>query len=227
MLAIPEVIVPPYPGINAALGLLTTDLRYDVVKTEFMDRQAVDLDRLNRDFRELEARLQAMLQADGVAAEQAVLQRSVDLRYVGQGYELRVPFAAGDPDEAAVTDLWRRFEAAHVDEYGHRFESRPVEIVNIRVTATGPGPKIRSPQARFGTSVDAARVRTRASVFRCEGRLESFETDFYRRDLLPCDRQIDGPAVIVQQDATTVVPPGATLRADSSGNLIIGVEPNS
>ena len=227
MLAIPEVIVPPYPGINAALGLLTTDLRYDVVKTEFMDRQAVDLDRLNRDFRELEARLQAMLQADGVAAEQAVLQRSVDLRYVGQGYELRVPFAAGDPDEAAVTDLWRRFEAAHVDEYGHRFEARSVEIVNIRATATGPGPKVRSPDVRFGTSVDAARVRTRRSVFRCGGRLESFETGFYRRDLLPCGQQIDGPAVILQNDSTTVVPPGATLRADLSGNLIIQVEPQS
>ena len=227
MLAIPEVIVPPWPGINAALGLLTTDLRYDAVKTEFMGRQEVDLDRLHRDFRKLEAQLQAMLQADGVAAEQAVLQRSVDLRYVGQGYELRVPFAAGNPDEAAVTDLWRRFEQAHVDEYGHRFETRPVEIVNIRVTATGPGPGIRSPRARFGTSVDAARVRTRASVFRCEGRLESFETDFYRRDLLPCGQQIDGPAVILQQDATTVVPPGATLRVDSSGNLIIRVEPQS
>ena len=227
MLAIPEVIVPPWPGINAALGLLTTDLRYDAVKTEFMGRQEVDLERLHRDFRALEARLQAMLQADGVAAEQAVLQRSVDLRYVGQGYELRVPFAAGNPDEAAVTDLWRRFEQAHVDEYGHSFEERPVEIVNIRVTATGPGPRIRSPRARFGASADAARVRTRASAFRCEGRLESFETDFYRRDLLPCEQPIDGPAVILQQDATTVVPPGATLRVDPSGNLIIGVVPQS
>ena len=227
MLAIPEVIIPPYPGINAALGLLTTELRYDAVKTEFMGRQAVDLERLSRDFRELEARLQAMLQADGVAAEQAVLQRSVDLRYAGQGYELRVPFATGDPDDAAVSDLWRRFEAAHVDEYGHRFEARPVEIVNIRVTATGPGPKVRSPEIRFGTSVDAARVRTRTSVFRCGGRLESFETGFYRRDLLPCEQQIDGPAVILQKDATTVVPPGATLRADRSGNLMIRVQPQS
>ena len=227
MLAIPEVIVPPYPGITAALGLLTTDLRYDAVKTAFMGQQAVDLGRLNRDFQELEAQLRAMLQADGVAPEQAVLQRSVDLRYVGQGYELRVPFANGDVDEAAITDLWRKFEAAHVDEYGQMFEARPVEIVNIRVTAIGPGPKIRSPRVRFGKSVDAARVRTRTSVFRCEGRLESFETGFYRRDLLPCEEQIDGPAVILQKDATTVVPPGATVRTDRSGNLIIQVEPQS
>ena len=227
MLAIPEVIVPPYPGINAAFGLLTTDLRYDAVKTAFMGQRAVDIGRLNRDFQELEAQLQAMLQADGVAPEQAVLQRSVDLRYVGQGYELRVPFATGDLDEAAITDLWREFEAAHVDEYGQMFEARPVEIVNIRVAAIGPGPKIRSPRVRFGKSVDAARVRTRTSVFRCEGRLESFETGFYRRDLLPCEQQIDGPAVIVQKDATTVVPPGATVRTDRSGNLIIQVEPQS
>lgn len=227
MLGIPEVIVPLYPGINAALGLLTTDIRHDAVKTAFMVEGETDVDRLNRDFQGLETSLQARLRADGVEDREAVLQRSVDLRYAGQGYELRVAIAAGDLDEHAVAAVRSRFHEAHAQEYGQAFETRPVEIINIRVTAVGPGPKIRTPRVRFGKSVDAARVRTRSSVFRFDGRLESFETPFYRRELLPCEHEIDGPAIVLQNDATTVVPPGATLRTDRSGNLVIRVEPQT
>ena len=227
MLGIPEVIVPPYPGINAALGLLTSDIRHDAVKTEFLDEGATGLGQLNRDIRELEALIRARLQADGIDPKEAVLQRSGDLRYVGQGYELRVGFAAGDLDEAGIAALWKRFHSQHIDEYGHAFDDRPIEIVNIRVTAIGPGPKIQTPEVRFGDSIEAAVAKSRRTTFRVNGRLVSLDTAFYRRSLLPADSEIGGPAVILQSDATTVVPPGATARTHRSGNLIIRLEPQT
>jgi N-methylhydantoinase A len=227
MLGIPEVIVPPYPGINAALGLLTTDIRHDAVKTEFMVEGATNFGQLDRNFRELEALLRERLKADGVGPKDAVLQRSGDLRYAGQGYELRIPFAEGELAEDRIEAVWKRFHSHHLDEYGHAFDDRPIEIVNIRVTAVGPGPKIQTPEVQFGDSIDTALARTRRTTFRFNGRLVSLETAFYRRSLLPADREIDGPAVILQSDATTVVPPGATARTHRSGNLIIRLKPQT
>ncbi|MGH7340388.1 MAG: hydantoinase/oxoprolinase family protein, partial [Candidatus Rokuibacteriota bacterium] len=87
MLGIPEVIVPAYPGITSAVGLLTTDLRYDAIKTQFQVRGEIDLARLNDDFRAMRQSLAEQFRADGISPDRISLQRSGDLRYVGQGYE--------------------------------------------------------------------------------------------------------------------------------------------
>ncbi|MGO4833168.1 hydantoinase/oxoprolinase family protein, partial [Rhizobiaceae sp. 2RAB30] len=89
MLGIPEVIVPPYPGITSAMGLLTTDLKYDAIRTQFQVSGAVDLSRLNADCRAMEGQLAAQFEADRIPAEQVSFERIGDLRYVGQGYELK------------------------------------------------------------------------------------------------------------------------------------------
>jgi N-methylhydantoinase A len=91
-LGIPEVIVPLYPGITSALGLLSTDLKYDAIKTEFMTSGKVDCARLNADFAAMQAQLAAQYRADGIAETDVTFMRAGDLRYVGQGYELHVPF---------------------------------------------------------------------------------------------------------------------------------------
>src|SRR5262249_41103214 len=93
-LGIPEVVIPAYPGITSAVGLLTTDLKYDAVRTEFQAGDAVDLARLNADFAAMQSELARQLAAAGVPLEDAMFHRAGDLRYVGQGYELRVPFPA-------------------------------------------------------------------------------------------------------------------------------------
>src|SRR5271169_5155919 len=94
-LGIPEVIVPAYPGITSAVGLLTTDLKYDAVRTEFQAGNTVDLDRLDTDLAGMQRELTRQLAADGIASDDAVFERAGDLRYVGQGYELRVAFSEG------------------------------------------------------------------------------------------------------------------------------------
>src|SRR5690606_20808970 len=89
-LEIPEIIVPAHPGITSAVGLLTTDLKYDLIRTEVMFSTAPDLEKLNRDFAALEDQAREQLRADHVADEDITLTRLADCRYLGQGYELRV-----------------------------------------------------------------------------------------------------------------------------------------
>jgi N-methylhydantoinase A len=225
VLNIPEVVVPPHPGITSAAGLLTTDIKYDQIKTEFQTKGGVDLGKLREDFAGLEAALAAQFEKDGIARAAVGLQRFGDLRYVGQGYELRVPFPAGGLDHAALEGVWNAFHEQHRREYGHFFAESPIEIVNIRVTGIGATPKIGKPVPAAGASVAAALVRRGQSVFRVEGVLGSYDTAYYRRELLPLGKPVAGPAIILQRDTTTVVPPGWSAEADQGGNLILRAQP--
>ena len=221
MLDVPEVVVPPHPGITSAAGLLTTDLKYDQIMTAFQVKGAVDVARINRDFSRLSRDLMAQYAAAGLSADRVEERRAGDLRYVGQGYELRVPFPAHALDEAGLDEVWQAFHALHEREYGHCFADSPIEIVNIRITGVGRMPKIAAPPAPAGGSLAEARVKTARSVFRVRGDLEGCDTAFYRREALPLEAPFPGPAIIVQKDATTVVPPGWSVRVDESANLIL------
>jgi N-methylhydantoinase A/oxoprolinase/acetone carboxylase beta subunit len=223
-LGIPEVVIPAYPGITSAVGLITTDLKYDAVRTEFQAGEAIDLARLNDDFAAMQGELVRQLTADGVRPEDAVFQRAGDLRYVGQGYELRVPFPDGAFDAAGLAASLARFGELHRAEYGHIFPDSPIEIVNIRVTGIGRMPKIAAPCPPEGGNLAAALVKTATCVFRVGDRAEALPTPFFRRDLLPLDAWVAGPAIILQTDSTTVVPPGVAFSADPGGNLILRLE---
>src|SRR5262249_24089006 len=155
------------------------------------------------------------------AARAIRFERHADARYIGQGYELRVGMADGALGRAALNRTLAEFHAAHHREYGHAFALSPVEIVNIRLTGVAPVPKIGKPQASRGGSLKAALVKRDRSVFRHRDRLKAFDTAFYRRELLPLRTPVKGPAIILQTDSTTVLPPGCTITADDSGNLIL------
>jgi N-methylhydantoinase A len=134
---------------------------------------------------------------------------------------LKIPFPAGEIDTAGLAVLWQDFHAAHAAEYGHSFLASPIEIVNVRVIGIGHVEKIGAPRAPRGGSLAEARVRTGSCVFRVGGALRRFETAFYQRTKLPADERLPGPAIILQEDSTTVVPPGTSATADLSGNLLI------
>ena len=161
---------------------------------------------------------------DGISASNVTFSRSSDLRYVGQGYELKVPFPDGIIDAAGLAEVWTTFHKVHAAEYGHSFEASPIEVVNLRVTAIGSHSKLEKLPARSSGSLDDALLYTRDSIFREDGALKTFETSVYRRDALPVGTTFDGPAILLQKDSTTVVPPGATAQVDPSGSLIITLE---
>jgi N-methylhydantoinase A len=219
MLEIPEVIVPPYPGITSAMGLLTTDLKYDAIRTQFQVSGKVDLKRMNADFRAMEDQLRKQFAADNI--DKVTFVRDGDLRYVGQGYELKIPFPDGELDDKALALVWDRFHEAHQREYGHCFRANPIEVVNIRLSGAGAMPKIKTLTAPQGTSLEKARLRTGECVFRVGSELKPLETVFYRRDQLPVGVSFNGPAIVLQKDSTTVVPPGWIAANDRIGNLIL------
>jgi N-methylhydantoinase A len=222
-LQVPEVIIPPYPGITSAVGLLTTDLKYDLIKTEFQVQGRVNYAKLNADLAAMETQLYDQLRAAGVAEAERRFIRAGDLRYVGQGYELRLTFPAGELDAQTIEALWRDFHALHEKEYGHVFHDSPIEIVNVRVTAIGVMPKIGKPGVPQPGTLAAAIVKTGRGLFRVDHRLETLETVFYGRDRLPPEQVICGPAIILQTDTTTVVPPHCRAMLQRDGNLIITI----
>jgi N-methylhydantoinase A len=224
MLSIPEVIVPLYPGITSAIGLLTTDLKYDAILTQFQVSGKIDLDRLNAAISNMERRLAAQFAADHLDADKLSFVCDGDLRYVGQGYELKIPFRSGLLGPADLERIWELFHQAHRREYGHHFLASPIEIVNVRVIGIGAMPKIREIKPAEGGSLAAAHVRSGKCMFRVADELKAFETEFYRRHLLPVEQQFLGPAVVLQKDSTTIVPPGWSAINDKAGNLILSVK---
>jgi N-methylhydantoinase A len=209
------VLVPPHPGITSAAGLLTSDLKYDQMRTVFQLQGGVDEDGLNRELDELETELRGWLEEDGVPPADVEVIRALDCRYVGQGYELRVTLADGPFAEEAL----ERFHVLHEREYGSAYGD-PIEIVNARVTAIGRRPTLDPPPVTSG-SLRQALVGESEGVFRVDGSLQALPTRFYDRALLPLDETVRGPAVVFHPDTTTVVPPGWDAKADASGNLIL------
>jgi len=224
MLDLREVIVPPHPGITSALGLLIADLKYDAIHTQFQVSTTADLSRFNSEFADMEAELTARLTEDGLKPSDVTFQRAGDLRYLGQGYELRVPFDLGKITTDALQTVWQRFHTSHTEEYGHAFPDSPIEVVNLRLTAVGQSRPLDLPSYAGGDTLEAAKVRTRDAVFRLDGRLQTFETQVYRRDMLPLGIPVSGPAILLQKDSTTVVPPKAKAEVHETGSVIITLE---
>jgi N-methylhydantoinase A len=203
------------------MGLLTTDLKYDVVRTQFQVSPDFDYERLNAEFASMRAALSAQFAADGIEVRGVSFTRQADARYVGQGYELRVGIPEGVLTHSTFAKTLAEFHAVHAREYGHAFHDSPVELVNIRLTGVAPVPKIGRYRAPSSRSLKEALVKKDKTVFRYRDRLQPLETSFYRRDLLPADARINGPAVVLQTDSTTVVPPACTLINHDSGNMIL------
>lgn len=223
ILGIREVIVPPYPGINSAIGLLTTDLKYDAIATQFTLSTDPDLTRLNEDLERLEDEVRVQLRSDGIPDEDVVVERGADCRYVGQGYELRVALPEGRIDEDGARKIWDRMHGLHRSEYGHAFPENPIELVNVRITGIGRTPKIGSVPLSGERGLAEARLKEQEVYFWQDGSLKALPTTFYDRGRLPVGEAFEGPAIVMQPDTTTVLPPGTRSTLEENGNLLVEV----
>ncbi len=223
-----HVLVPNYPGITAALGLLTTDLVYEYTKTSYVlvselaaNPKASAL--LEKQFAVLEKDAMKQFAADKVAKSRIRLERVVDARYEGQGYELRVDAKGGAINAAWIKDIKNRFHDIHEREFSRRFEDADVQIPNIRVRAIGQMPGLKPTLVKKGTATppQGALKLTADAWFEKAGKPAKFKTKFYERTELRAGNHIAGPAIITQFDSTSVVPPGYTADVDKHGNLII------
>jgi N-methylhydantoinase A len=109
----------------------------------------------------------------------------------------------------------------HTAEYGHAFPENPVELVTLRVTGTGPMPKLSGLPVPTEGDVKEAWLKTAVTYFRVNGQLEEYSTNFFERDRLPVGGIIEGPAVIFQKDSTVLLPPHSQTTVEANGNLLI------
>ncbi len=219
MMQMPRVVVPPAPGVLSALGLLQADARGDFSQTRLLPAAAEAVDDLNDALRALDGRADAWLAQEGLRPDAATFARSADMRYRGQSYELPIDLATPAFDPASLAAAVEAFHARHRAAYGHAMPDRPVEIVFLRlaVEAANAAPTPAPPPVLTGDP-----VRARRDVwFRETGFLRA--PVFDRRRIGPGFVH-DGPAIVEQMDATTVVPPNARLSADAFGNLLIDLE---
>jgi N-methylhydantoinase A/oxoprolinase/acetone carboxylase beta subunit len=220
----PYVVVPPYPGIAAALGLVATDMVYEFAATTYQRLSTLDAPALQRRFEELEQQAARQLHEDGIAADRVVVQRIVEARYLGQGYELRVDVDPGVVDHEWVEKLRGDFHDIHEREYSRRFEESDIEIPNIRVRGIGLMPELSTPEVEVGDqSPDDALRHEGEAWFLVEGALEQMATRYYEREALRAGNRLVGPAIVNQYDSTTVIPPGVEAHVDRFGNIVIEV----
>jgi N-methylhydantoinase A/oxoprolinase/acetone carboxylase beta subunit len=222
-LAIPTVLVPSLPGLTSALGLLASDVSYDLGRTVMVSLGAPDLRRIATCYDELEAQARAQLARDGFAAEDMVLVRLGDCRYAGQGYELRAAAPAGAIDDGFVSGLIEAFHAEHRRQYGSWFADKPVHLVNARVVGLGRIPALQPRTIAAGGAAPEpdALIGQRDVVFDDGDRPRALPTRRWRRAALKSGNRLDGPAIVEQMDSTTVIPPGLAARVDAYGNLVI------
>jgi N-methylhydantoinase A/oxoprolinase/acetone carboxylase beta subunit len=223
-----NVLVPSYPGITAALGLLTTDMVYEYVATSYAMASALYSDgaackTLEGQFERLQAEAVAQFESDGIARDRVRLENIAEARYEGQGYELRIDVGSGPVDAGWIDAMKATFHDIHEREYSRRFEDADVQIANVRVRAVGLMPGLDAPQVEAGETAppSGALKLTADAWFRREGELERLETGFYERTELLAGNVIGGPAIITQFDSTTVVPPGFSCQVDGVGNLVV------
>ena len=224
LLRIPDVLIPPNPGVTSAAGLLASDLRYDVVQSVIRRLSAVEPESMDAMFRSHEQTLQDQLAADGCDADKVDITWAADLRYRGQGYELNVPIDERPFSAETATRMRVAFDAAHRGEFGHDFPEYEVEIVNIRLTAVGRLLDLQHQRVASGSLEDASLGR-HPVAFRIGGQIQWLETSVYDREQLPVGDQIRGPAIVTQLDSTTLVPDDAVFARDEVGNLHISLVP--
>ena len=220
----PTVVVPQYPGIAAAMGLVATDMVYEYGSTTYQRLSTLDAEALQRRFEELEAQAVSQLREDGIGDDRLLVQRIVEARYLGQGYELRVDVGSGTIDDAWVEKLRADFHDIHEREYSRRFEDSDIEVPNIRVRGIGLMPALETPDVEAGDESPEAALRLEADAwFLVEGELRQMSTRYYDREALRAGNRLAGPAIVNQYDSTTVIPPGVSAHIDRHGNIVIDV----
>lgn len=204
-LRIPRVLVPEMPGALSALGILISDVVKDYSRTVMLPP---DSDEIERHFRELEARARREFSSERL---HGVGTRTLDIRYVGQGYELNVPHG-----KSALA----HFHSAHAKRYGYADPKRPVEVVNVRIRMTTAAEPVKFKKSVVRKGNASAAVIKKTSVHFDGRKLQAL---LYDRDRLRAGDVFRGPAIVAEYSATTVVPPGCTARVDTYRNIVIEV----
>ena len=211
------IVVPRAPGFFSAFGLLAADLEHHAVRTFLRRTATLDLDELDHAFDALEQRCRADLGRDDLQPAQVQVERWLEMRYVGQAFELPVRAQAGGFEPSHIAQFEQDFHRLHERTYGHRTDN-VMEIVNLRVVCRVPTAETATPPPPTNGAV--AVRSSRPAYFGPE--YGELETPVIRRESLTSEAT-SGPLIIEEYDATVVVPPGCNAARDELGNIVIEV----
>jgi N-methylhydantoinase A len=218
-LHIGRILVPPEPAVFSAWGMLMTDLRFDLLRTQIRATDHVEGRELDEIWEELEHRALEHFAREGVEAPRVAFQRFADMRYAGQEHTVKVPFPEGNVTDDKLAEVRESFHSLHEQTYTFRLETRN-EFVNFHLTAFGAVDKPSLPEIEsLGDESDAVKGR-RPVDFDEMGRAEA---TIYERSRLGKGAVIEGPAIVEEPPSTTVLFPEDRLEVDRYGNLIIEI----
>jgi len=214
-LKIPRVIVPKNAGVLSSLGLLMADSIKDYSKSILKTAEKLKKEELEKLFAELGERGIRNMKEEGFSKEETFIYPFLDLRYLGQSYEITIPYRdTKSPGLSFVSD----FHKAHKKLYSYQHEQRPVEIVNIRIKAVGKSKKIRLKKLSLkGANPEKAFLKKQPIYYNGK----SYKASVFNRSLLSPGNKMNGPALIADIESTTFLPPSCTSKVDGLLNLLI------
>ena len=217
---IPLLVIPPSPGTTSALGLLATDVKHDFSRTHIIKADCIDAGEISSIFAGMEREGKHLLTKEGIDADNISFLREIEMRYIGQSYELGVACPGGSLRQEDLVQICRSFHSEHEKAYGRGYPQEPVEFVNLRVSAIGAIP--RPPLCKLSSNehnLDDARKGSR-SVFFAE--VEGFtDTPIYDRYRLTAGQRLIAPAIVEEMDSHTLLHPGFQVDVDPFGNLLV------
>ncbi len=223
-MGIPRVLVPARPGILSALGVAIADIVKDYSRTVMMRGDDINRVQLDEEFHGMEGLAREELEKEGLPMDRMVPQRFLDVRYVGQSFELTIDYPS--PTRRIDTARMRRsiadsFYRAHLQRFGYADRGEAVEIVNLRLKL---GLKMDKPQIVAGQAADSGSTPALIGEAQVVFSGGSVTTRLYDRENLRTGDQISGPAIVLQMDTTVVITPGWTGTTDDYGNLVLETE---
>jgi N-methylhydantoinase A len=214
------VLVPVFPGGLSALGILQADVVKELSQTVLLPAEELlsDSRRFRTVVKRLEARALRVLDAEGFSRDKMRFRHALDMRYLGQAYELNIPIS---PVGSVGHDIIASFHRAHEMRYGYHHKNKKVEIVNVRCRATGitgkpPTQKIAPPSRTEPLLPEQTMDLTFDERTR--------KTTLYRRDNLRAGDVLSGPAIVAEYSATTLIPPDWRARVDNYGQLLLSTK---
>ena len=218
-LGIPRVLVPGHPGILSALGVAIADVVKDYSRTVMLRGADLSPARLEDECHGMEQLARAELVAEGLPAATMSARRFLDVRYVGQSFELTVGCPALDGDAGSLSDsISAEFYETHLQRFGYADRALPIEIVNLRLKLELAMDK---PHLEPAPAQDADAAHAVTGVAEAVFASGPSTTTLYDRERLQTGNRIAGPALLLQLDTTIVVPPGWAGVVDAYGNLVL------
>jgi len=221
-LGMKRILVPARPGAFSALGLLCTDVVHDHMRSDLKPLEMITADTAEKIYEELQQKAVDDLISEGLDPEKAYFSREIDLRYTGQGYELRTSLEglfSGKLSAMSLSAVRSRFDELHEKIHGHSAANRSVEVVSYRLRVSVQVPKYQL-KTQVATSKDLGNPIKGERLIYPRGD-EAEHAVVYERERLWVGDSFKGPAIIEQFDATTVIPKGWSATVDAHLNLIL------